>query len=156
MSSTAGLGRKAPPQAEVFGAMSHYSTIKTRLVEQAYLLRALEDLGYKGKVKVYDKPIRLRGFLGEPRRQKAEIVIKRKFVGLASNDLGFRRTEEGTYDAMISAYDQKKYSRKWLGRLAQRYAYHAAVDTLRDQGFEIVDETQGQKGQLNVTLRRAV
>ncbi len=136
--------------------MSHYSTIKTRLVEQDYLVRALEDLGYKGKMKVHKRPVRLRGFLGDPRRQKAEIVIPRKHVGRSSNDVGFRRTAQGTYDVMISAYDRGKYSTKWLGRLTQRYAYHAAVDKLRDQGFDIVEETEDRKGQLNVTLRRAV
>ncbi len=136
--------------------MSHYSTIKTRLVEQDYLVRALEDVGYKGKVKVYEEPVRLRGYLGDPRRQKAEIVIRRGHVGRASNDIGFRRTAAGTYDAMISGYDRAKHSAKWLGHLTQRYAYYAAVDKLRDQGFEIVEETEDRKGQLNVTLRRAV
>lgn len=136
--------------------MSHYTTIKTRLVEQDYLVRALEDMGYKGKVEIHDKPVRLRGYLGDWRRQKAEIVIPRKHVGRASNDLGFKRTAAGTYDAMISGFDRARHNNKWLGRLTQRYAYHAAVDKLRDQGFEIVEETENRRGQLNVTLRRAV
>lgn len=134
--------------------MSHYSTIKTRLVDRDYLVRALEDLGYKGKVEVHDEPVRLRGYLGDLRRQSAEVVIRRKHVGRASNDIGFHLNADGTYDAMISAYDRSKHSAKWLGRLTQRYAYHAAVAKLRDQGFEIVEESQDRAGRLNVTLRR--
>lgn len=134
--------------------MSHFSTIKTRLVERDYLLRALDDMGFKGKVEVHEEPVPLHGFLGDRRRQKAEIVIPRKHVGRASNDVGFHRNPSGFYDAMISGFDQARFSSKWLGRLTQRYAYHAAVDKLREQGFEIVEETEEKSGQLNVTLRR--
>ncbi len=136
--------------------MSHYATIKTRLVDQDYLVRALEDIGYKGQVEVHEEPIQLRGYRGDRRRQKAEIVIQRKHVGRSSNDIGFHRTAAGHYNAMISGYDRSRHNKKWLGQLTQRYAYHAAVDKLRDQGFEIVEEAEDKRGQLNVTLRRAV
>jgi hypothetical protein len=134
--------------------MSHYSTIKTTIVRRDYLVRALEDMGFQGKVQVHDKAVRLRGYLGDWRRQKAEVVIPRKYVGRASNDLGFRQNEQGTYDAIISDYDRRKYSSKWLGRLTQRYAYHAAVETLRQQGFEVVEETRQSGGEIQISLRR--
>jgi hypothetical protein len=134
--------------------MSHYSTIRTRLVNREFLVRALADLGFSGKVQVHDQPVQLHGYRGDRRRQRAEVVIPRKYVGRASNDIGFRRNKDDTFDAIISDYDKRKYSKQWLGRLAQRYAYHSAVHTLREQGFAVVDESEESNGQLCITLRR--
>jgi hypothetical protein len=134
--------------------MSHYSTIRTKLVNRDFLVRALGDLGFAGKVQVYDEPVRLHGYRGDQRRQRAEVVIPRRYVGRASNDIGFRRNDEGTFDAIISDYDKRKYSQEWLGKLTQRYAYHAAIHTLHEQGFAVVEESKETNGQLCITLRR--
>ena len=39
-------------------------------------------------------------------------------------------------------------------KLTQRYAYHAAVDKLQEQGFTIAREESAQDGQVHLTLRR--
>ena len=80
----------------------------------------------------------------------------RKFVGAASNDIGFKRQEDGTFEAIISAFDRRKYSQEWLGRLTQRYAYHATRAKLEEQGFAIVSEEKNPAGQIHLVLRRAV
>src|SRR6266576_3649780 len=104
--------------------MSHFTTIKTKITEAKALLTALADLGFK-EVEFHETPQHLYGYRGDKRAQSAEVIIRRKFVGGASNDIGFKRQADGTFEAIISEFDRRKYSQEWLNRLTQRYAYHA-------------------------------
>ena len=96
----------------------------------------------------------LYGWKGDRRPQTAEIIIRRKFVGRASNDIGFASTPDGTYEAIISEFDRQKYDQAWLNKLSQRYAYRAVRDTLAQQGFDLVEESMGEDKQIRMTVRR--
>ena len=135
--------------------MSHYSTIRTVLVDRDKLVQSLADLGFAGKVKVHGEAQRLQGYRGDLRNQTAEVIIPRRYVGRSSNDIGFKAGADGVYSAIISNFDRRKYSDKWLGRLTQRYAYHLAVDQLRQQGFELIEEKQQRDQQIHLVLRRS-
>jgi len=134
--------------------MSHYTVLRTQFVDVDALVKALADLGLT-HVEVYEKPKHLRGWLGGVRLRSAEIIIRRKHVGKASNDIGFKRQAGGTYTAIISEYDRRRYTDEWLGRLAQRYAYHVTLAKLTEQGFELVTREQ-EKSRIHLTLRRMV
>lgn len=132
--------------------MSHYTVLRTQFVDAAALVKALADLGF-AEVEVHEKPKHLRGWLGGVRLDSAEIIIRRKYVGKASNDIGFKRQPDGTYTAIISEFDRARFSAAWLERLAQRYAYHITLGKLTEQGFELVTEKQEQ-GRIHLTLRQ--
>lgn len=133
--------------------MSHFTTVRTRIVDAGALVAALADLGFE-HVEVHETAQRLHGFLGDARPQTAEVIIRRKRIGWLSNDIGFKRSTEGTFEAIISEFDSRKYSQEWLGRLLQRYAYHVAKDQLARQGFELVaEETQADRT-IHITVRR--
>lgn len=132
--------------------MSHFSRIHTQIVDQDALVSALTDLGYSPTVQ--DVPVPLEGYRGDVREQRAHVVVPRKQVGWLSNDLGFERTDDGTYRAWISDYDARKHNAGWMAKLTRRYAYHAAVETLAQQRFEVVDQQEERDGTVRLVVRR--
>lgn len=85
--------------------MSKYLTFTDVVfTNQALLLAALAELGYAEVEQGEALP--LYGYQGDERMERAQLVIRRKHVGAASNDLGFRRTAEG-FVPIISEYDQR-------------------------------------------------
>jgi hypothetical protein len=136
--------------------MSHFTTIKTQFTDDKALLKALVDLGF-GHVEHHQNPQPLYGYQGDIRPEAAEIVIRREFVGKASNDIGFQRGSDGTFAAIISEFDRTKYSQAWLAKLLHRYAYHATVQKLvEEQGFSLVEEEEQETGAIHLVLRRAI
>lgn len=134
--------------------MSHFTILKTRLVDADMLIRALNDLGFP-QVEIHRVPQGLFGYQGDLRPEKAEIIIRRQFISSSSNDIGFRMTSDGTFEAIISEFDRDIYSQDWLNRLTQRYAYHVARSRLEAQGFDLVSEETHPDGQVHLVLRRA-
>jgi hypothetical protein len=135
--------------------MSHFTTLRTQITDAKALAAALADLGFKD-VEVHAAAQHLYGYQGDLRPQTAEVIVRRKHLGWLSNDLGFKRNAAGTFDAVISDYDSGKYSQEWLGRLAQRYAYHVARARLEEQGFALVSEESRKDGKIHLVLRRLV
>lgn len=106
--------------------MSRYVTVKTQFKDEAALIDALMETGKwtAAQIEVHNTPQNLFGYRGDKRSQKAHIIIRRKYVGSASNDLGFVKGEDGNYEAIVSEYDSNRYSQAWIGQLTGNYAYH--------------------------------
>ena len=123
--------------------MSHFSRIKTRMVERQHLLAALRDLGHTPE----EGDVKARGFFGD--KAKVEIKVRTK----SGYDIGFRRTEQG-YEVVADWWGVKGVKQKdFLQQLQQRYAYHAARAKLEEQGFALVSEEQ-EGGRIRLVLRR--
>jgi|MudIll2142460700_1097286.scaffolds.fasta_scaffold1010069_2 hypothetical protein len=125
--------------------MSHFTRLKTQIVEKEYLLKALKDLGYQaeeGELYVHA--------VGQS-KQQVEIKVH---LGLLGREVGFRKSGD-TYDIIADWWGLRGNTRQeFQDKLAQRYAYHAAIARLQEQGFALVtDETQ-ENGQVHLTLRR--
>ena len=133
--------------------MSHFTRLRTRITDVEALRKALADVGF-ATVEVHETAQHLRGWLGDRRSQTAEVILRKKYIGFASNDIGFQRQPDGTFEALISEYDRHKYTEKWLNQLTQRYAYHATCARLKEQGFEMVQEEKTRDGRIHLVLRR--
>lgn len=133
--------------------MSHYTTLQTRISDIETLVEALADMGFED-VEVFDQARPLVGWLGDRRSQGAEVIIRRCHVGQASNDIGFTRGADGTFEALISEYDRSSYDHAWLGRLAQRYAYRKTRKALSAEGFDLVAEAMDDSRRIHMTVRR--
>lgn len=133
--------------------MSHFSVIKTRITDQDALVKSLAELGFK-HVEVHEEAQHLYGYQGDRRRQTAEVIVRRKYIGRASNDIGFKRQEDGTFQATISDYDRHRYNQQWLDRLNQRHAYHVTRARLKEQGFDLVGEETERDGRIRLVMRR--
>lgn len=137
--------------------MSHFTSIKTEIRDVNALVKALEDVGFKDKVEVHEEAQRLYGFQGDLREETAEVVIRRQYLGSASNDIGFKKQEDECYEAVISSYDRAyKYSQQWLNQLTQRYGYHILMATVPEQGFTIEEEETLEDGTIRVLVARWV
>jgi hypothetical protein len=135
--------------------MSHFTRIKTEIKHVDALVQALNEVGFK-VVEVHETAQPLHGYQGDQRSDMAEVIIRRKFVGNASNDIGFKRQENGSFTAVISDYDRHKYSQQWLNQLTQRYAYHALMTEAPLQGFTVEQEETLEDGTIRVVLARWV
>lgn len=133
--------------------MSHFTTLRTQITDIDALVAALADVGYRD-VEVHDHAQPLFGYRGDVRSERAHVIIRRRHVGHASNDIGFERQPDGRFRAVISEYDRARYNETWLGRLTARHAYHATARTLAAQGFDLVDEQTDRDGTVRLVLRR--
>lgn len=105
--------------------MSAYLTLVTPMTDQECLLEALVDLGFdETAVEVHATPVQLVGYAGDRRAQTANVVIRRRYVGAASNDIGFLSTPTG-YRALVSGYDHPRFGTDWIAQLSQRYQVHS-------------------------------
>ncbi len=71
------------------------------LKDRRLLLAALADLGYTEVEEGEALP--LYGYQGDRRPETAELVVRRRNLGSASNDVGFARTPAG-YVPIVSEY----------------------------------------------------
>ena len=134
--------------------MSHFTAIRTKIADAKFLLLALQDLGF-ADVEVHREARHLDGYRGDTRPEMAEIIVRRQHLGRISNDIGFQQQPDGSFTAIISEFDRgAKYGEPWLGRLTQRYAYHATKAHLEAQGFA-VQEQSVEGGRVHLLLRRA-
>lgn len=121
--------------------MSAYSKNKTIYKDQECLLKALEAQGYpREQVELHEgNGAQLIDYCGRPTHyldptgDKANIIVRRKFVGGAANDLGFKKENDGTYSAIVSRYDTGKHNTKWMTDL--KVAYTAAVTDKTAKGL---------------------
>lgn len=124
--------------------MSEYRKSTTNCKDLDSLLEALQEMGYKREhIEVHDVPQQLYDYTGRPTRyldrngDKANVIVRRQFVGGAANDLGFKlNPETKTYDAIISQYDSGKHNAKWLTGLKDNYNQSIFNKTCKKQGFK--------------------
>lgn len=138
--------------------MSHYTKVKTKITSKSLLMKALNDMGFTSEmIRDCSTAEQLEGYGGDKRADRAEIILPRKHVGGASNDIGFKLQEDGTYGAIISEYDSRSnpacrknertkgilsYNSDWLNLLNQRYAYHHLKQQVVDNDYYITSERE--------------
>lgn len=117
--------------------MSAYSEIGTSFTDPELLLSALTAMGYKGIKNHIGNPQSLEGYMGDRRSTKAELIIPRREVGGMSNDVGFARGANGTFQLIVSDYDQHKYSAEsaWYKKVKFNYAEQNILRAAKKQGL---------------------
>ena len=106
--------------------MSHFTRIRTQMVEREYLLQALRDTGYTPEV----GSIEMRGFGNE--RASVEVSIR---LGWLGRQVGFRK-KDAIYEVVADWWGAPAVKREeFLNKLTQRYAYCATRAKLEEQGF---------------------
>jgi hypothetical protein len=95
--------------------MSAFVTSKTTLHSKHVdcLKQALEELFGAGSVEVHNTPQNLVGYQGDTRKQAANVIVRRKFISTASNDIGFLTEADGSMSAVISEWDRDHIPKKF-------------------------------------------
>ncbi len=110
--------------------MSKYMTFTdSAFKDRECLLNALSECGYAEIEE--GEALSLYGYQGDRREETAQIVVRRKFIGSASNDLGFQKTDAG-YVPVISEFDQRTMMQgKFLTNLRTNYNLKSAEKLAR-------------------------
>ena len=117
--------------------MSKFHDNETLMDDRECLMEALAANGKKAKLATDQvNGDRLYGYQGDKRADRAHIVIPRGQLSDASNDIGFRREENGTYTAVVSEYDsQIGYGAEWLGGIRKTYLEKKKTKELTTAGY---------------------
>ena len=101
----------------------------TAVKDRECLLKSLQECGYAETEE--GESLSLYGYQGDERPETAQLVVRRKFIGSASNDLGFQKTDVG-YVPVISEYDQRYMMQgKFLTSLRTNYNLKSAEKLAR-------------------------
>jgi len=122
--------------------MSKYMTFtNAAFKDRDCLLKALAECGYSTVEE--GEFLSLYGYQGDRRAETAQIVVRRKFIGAASNDLGFQKTENG-YVPVISEYDRRYIMQgKFLTNLRTNYNLKSAEKLARNLRGTLAKERIG-------------
>jgi hypothetical protein len=137
--------------------LSKYMECQTVIGDRKFLVAALAELGYH--VEVHPEGAALFGYEGHERPERAHVIIRRKELSPASNDIGFARSADGCFVALLSEYDQQiGYDRKWLAKVQQIYKEKQTIATARAKGYvfhgrEVVETAGGQQIRLRFGVR---
>lgn len=125
--------------------MSHFTRLRTKLVERRFVLAALDDLGLTHE----EGDVTVRGLGGAT--TKAEIRVPTSDPRF---DIGFV-SDGGAFEIVADWWGVKDWSQEELvASLTRRYAYHAARESLEREGFGLVSEEQQADGRIHLVLRR--
>lgn len=130
--------------------MSHFTEIKVNFLQknEKALIAALEQKFGEGTVEVHENGAALYGYTGDNRANLSSsnpnyappchLIIRRKNVGSASNDIGYRRLEDWTYAAYISDYDKgSHFTAAGQKNVLQEYTANVAQAQLKKQGYTL-------------------
>lgn len=141
--------------------MSEYVECETNIKDERALVEALIEMGFEeSQIERHEQAQPLYGYHGDKRKQKSNVIIRRQHVGGASNDIGFLKKEDGTYEAIISAYDRSSggnaakhtggYNDQWMKNLNQNYTEKLYTREARKLGYKVKKEQKGKKIQLTL------
>jgi hypothetical protein len=127
--------------------MSHFTRIKTQIVEKDYLLQSLRDLGHDFE----EGNIQIRGYSGNQAQVNIKIPTENP-----EYDIGFVKAGN-SYDIVADWWGIKGIDNETFHRqLMQRYAYNATRAKLEEQGFFLADEEVQEDNRIHLVLRRVV
>lgn len=113
--------------------MSSYSEIRTEFKDPDLLVAALKAMGYDGMKLHLDDPQRIENYSWS---EKVHIILPHSIAG-SSENLGFKRTEDGTFAAVVSDQDRNKYGKNsaWEKSVKVGYAEQNIMRAARAQGL---------------------
>jgi len=140
--------------------MSHYTEVETQFKDEKCLIDSLCEMKNRHGKQFTREMIKtganqsLYGYMGDKRAQVADIRIDRGNVGSSSNDLGFKKNENGTYGAIISDFDKSHYGKKWMGELKQTYAVKKTEKLLKKKGYSVTRKKNKDTGVIQIRAKR--
>lgn len=102
---------------------------------------------------VHKEATNLYGYQGDKRQQKAHIIIPRKQVGGASNDVGFERSKKG-FVMHASAYDKSWRDGPKIKTLNKTYTENKIKKVVKNtSNYSIYGRKVRNDGKIEIKLR---
>lgn len=140
--------------------MSAYVELQTQFTDRDALVAALLAVGIAGhalsadQIELAPEGASLYGYRGDRRTTQAHVIVRRKDVCWAANDVGFE-LKDGKYVAHVSEFDRGEWAEKtgWLGKVSQQYAKAVVVKKAKKLGYRVA-ETMQADGSVRLALLR--
>ncbi|KKN30857.1 hypothetical protein LCGC14_0829820 [marine sediment metagenome] len=135
--------------------MSEYRVVEVEFRNESVLIEALQSMGYKPET--HNKAQQLEGYRGDKRQQKAHVIIPRKQVGGASNDVGFERVEK-SFKLHASQYDRAwREGGQKLKKLKQTYSEKFVIRKIRKNSkMSLRSRTLTEDGKIKLKVRTLI
>ena len=137
--------------------MSEYELVKTEYKDEECLRQALERASAANGWRFEEgESLALYGYMGKRRKERAQFVIRRQYVGRAANDIGFARNEDGSYSLIISEFDQGQDNgrAKLLNPIKIQYTRAISYKAAEMQGMEVYAEERNAAGEIVLKVRK--
>lgn len=146
--------------------MSHYTEVEVEFdgdhIEE--MIASLEEIFGKGHVEYHKDGVPLMGYQGDDRSKlkpgngnyapPCEVVIRRKHVGGASNDVGFKLQQNGKFKGYISDYDSGyHFGKEKQNKVASSYALSVGEKMLRAKGYGQIERIKMDDGSVKLVAR---
>jgi hypothetical protein len=132
--------------------MSEYTKVEIKMKDPDCICSALKELGYPTELHEVAQP--LYGYQGDVRPERANIIVRRKHIGSAANDIGFSKNTDGTYEMIISEYDRRaSHSGNFMSRLKQMYGVHKTKKFIKRKGYSISSQKTDADGKIKIRIR---
>jgi len=123
--------------------MSHFTTVKTKLIDLECIRLACKDLGFKFTES--KDLVTVRGWGNSTRKARASIQATNRY------DVGLQETKEGY--ALVADWYGIKNKSKFINNLTQRYSYHKVLKEIKNKGFTL-EEEEIEDEEIQLTVRR--
>ncbi|MBL8862450.1 MAG: hypothetical protein JNK02_10620 [Planctomycetes bacterium] len=94
--------------------------VTTPIWSEEHLVAALAQVGF-ADVERQRQSVPLDSWRGTPLGAEASLIVRRKHLGAASDDLGFVRNGRGSFDMVLSEGHFFRFDRRWIEDLARRH-----------------------------------
>ncbi len=132
--------------------MSKYREIETEFKDETLFVKALQAAGVPFEHSA-GQGERLIGYMGDLRDERANYIVRRRHIGLGSNDLGYR-VEGGRITAIVSEFDTMcRETTQIRNRVKQEYARAFVQREATRRGYR-VEERRDQAGNIQIQLKR--
>ena len=127
--------------------MSHFSTIKTQLKESEPLIWALKNLGYT----INQEEKFVKGFRGK----FTAVDISMNLPG--DTKVGFKWDNNSNAYELVTDLDLWKFEipvERFISKVTQMYAYQTIISKTKEDGYEIVEQTNKNDGSIELVLTK--
>ena len=130
--------------------MSEYTVIQVEYNDPECIKASLKELGYVFEDHKTEAQS-LQGYRGDQRVQTANIIVRRRHVGSAANDVGFKKKANGKYELIISEYDRSgQTGTNFMQRMKQLYAKHKTLKQLKKMGKTVTSVKTTADGRIKI------
>ena len=129
--------------------ISEYTIVQVEYNDPECIKAALKELGYTYEDHKTEQ--NLHGYHGDMRQQTASIIVRRRHVGAASNDVGFKRKANGKYELIISEFDRRGTTgQNFMEKMKQLYAKHKTLKQLKRMGKTVTSVKTTSDGRIKI------
>jgi hypothetical protein len=128
---------------------------ETEFSDVQILKDALVDIGVKAEhIEHHEEARSLQGYHGDAREQRAHVIIRRQFIGAASNDIGFEKMANGNYRAWVSDFDKSRGlgSKIVSGEIVQHYAKRMVLKCIPQSRGHLLSSEMGKNGKVKIEI----